>query len=196
MISREELNGKSIEEVGRALEADIANYSAHVSALGLSELDDEEAKLVTALEEYDAYLNETKYVLPKHVMFEEETYTKETVANFIVGFIDKQEVEWSYSVGLRELVQLWNRFSREKTDSYINYKAYDSTLRILGGLKYKGFVEWTNIAVVVEYTKGPHETYNIDTSYFIYLSKLHNTILDKRQELQKEGEMIMEAEEV
>lgn len=195
MIKLEELKGKTNEEVGELLQKSSEEYVKIVENLEMSELNDQEAILVSALEEYDNYLNNTTYLLPKRIQFENESYTKEDVAGFIVEFINKQEVEWSYSLGLFQMIQYWNKVCREKTDSYIEYKVYDSVLRLLGGMKFKGYQEWKNILVVNEFMTEIQHQYITDTSYLIYLSKLHNTVLDRMQKLNN-PEPIMESENI
>jgi hypothetical protein len=106
--------------------------------------------------------------------YEDEVYKKSNIVDNIVYFLNKNEVEWSYTLGLYQLVKLW----KSNADT-ITYEAYDSTLRILNQTKYKGFKEWTDILVINEFLSSCHAEYVRDTSYLIYLAQLHNTLIDR-----------------
>ena len=96
------------------------------------------------------------------------------IAKLIIYFLDKIEVEWSYTLGMYQLTQLW----RSKDLKTIKYKAYDSTLRCLDGVKFKGSSEWRDILAINEYMSKCHNLYSIDTAWLYFLSGKHNAILD------------------
>lgn len=195
MIKLEELKGKELKEVQELLQKDTESYTTQVNDMDSEGLNDQEALIVTALDDYDAHLSEVKYKLPKNVHFNDANFTKQDISNRIVEFVNRQEVEWSYSLGMLQTVQFWKKIGREQSDSYIDYKIYDSILRLLGSLKYKGYEEWESILAINEYLGETHEQYTRDTVYLIYLSKLHSIVLDKMQKINN-PEPIMETEQV
>ena len=95
--------------------------------------------------------------------------------------MNRSEVDWQFTLGLFQLVKLW----KEKDLQTIDYNAFDSTLRLLNNLKFKGFSDWRNILAVNEYMKGCHEPYSIDTAYMIFLNQKHQEILNRITLLQK-----------
>jgi hypothetical protein len=48
----------------------------------------------------------------------------------------------------------------------------------LGGLKYKGREQWRKILTINAFLSSCHDEYVKDTSYMIYLSSLHNVVID------------------
>lgn len=193
MIKFEDLLEKSIEEMQEILENDNEAFKGAVSVLTKEELNDQEAIIVTALEDYDKFLDEVNYELPEDTMFDHKLFEKSRIANCIVDFINRQEVDWQYSLGMYQVCKLWKSIGKEKTTSIINYKALDSTMRLLGNLKYKGYDDWKLILAINQYLTTVHDEYNKHTTYMIYLSHIHNTILN---ELNRESVPIMEAENV
>ena len=93
----------------------------------------------------------------------------------IIYFINKNEVQWQYTLGLYQLCRFWKNTSNE----VITYGQLDSTLRILEQQKFRGFDEWRNILLVNEYMKALHEDYTKDLAVQIALSQKHNSILER-----------------
>ena len=126
------------------------------------------------MDENDMRLKATEYDVPESCTFNDMIYDAKTASSYIVSFINTQEVDWNYTLGLYELVKLW----KDKNLKTIKYHAYDSTLRILGQCKYKGSENWKRILVVNTFLGSCHEEYVRDTAYMIYLTSLHNVLLD------------------
>lgn len=174
MIKREELAGKNQQEVQTMLESDI-----HVFQVEVTELADEaatidkEQELMSLMNENDTHLRTVVYPVSEEVTYDGTLVNKKTACNMIVDFIASQEVEWSYTLGLFELCKIW-----KSCPETIQYHAYDSTLRILGGMKYKGYESWRKILTINEFLGSCHEEYMRDTAYMLYLSNLHNIVID------------------
>ena len=145
MITREDLNGKSMQEVQEMLEKSNQEYIVEIASLTEEEILQREQELMKTMEGYDGYL--------KNVT---------------------QDVEWSYTLGMYEMVKLW----KNKDLTSITYSAYDSTLRVLGQLKYKSFENWKRILAINEFLGSCHDEYVMDTNYMIYLSQTHNALID------------------
>lgn len=177
MITRQDLNGKTLQQIQQELQVDCMNYQAQAEQMSMEELNNAEAELVTIMNDYDAQLTNTTYELAKSIEFGGEKYTKNLISKLIVDFVNRIEVDWQYSLGMYELVRLW-----QGVDKKITYKEYDSTLRILGQVKYKGYDDWKNILAVNEYLMVPQEAYARDNIYVAYLAELHNVILNKMKE--------------
>ena len=185
MITREDLNSKNSQEIQDMLQADIQKYVVELESIeSEEELLQREQEIMKFMNENDARMKDVKYALPSECTFDKQCFSKEKVSEFIVDILEKQEVEWSYTLGLYEMVRLW----KDKNLKEIQYHAYDSVLRLLGGVKYKGFQEWKKILVVNEFLVHCHEEYVRDYGYIIYLSQLHNAILEGLKKLNGEVE--------
>lgn len=190
MISLEEIKDKKYEELKTILDKDLEEYKAAVSAIDSLEVlqNEEEPKVNKMYDEVNDYLTGAAYELPDGVDFDGSHYTKNDIARMVVYFLNKCEVEWSYTLGLWQLVKMW----KNKDFTSIEYGAYDSTLRTLNTVKFKGFQEWNDILVVNEYFKLNHENYSHDTSYLVYVTQLHNVLLDRMTQLSQPAEQINE----
>lgn len=183
-MKREELNGKSFAEVQVMLEQDSVLYQEELK--GIEKVEDvmaKETELIEEMKEYDTYLNEVIYELPDSSEFDAHKYTKNEIAAKIAYFLNKSEVEWQYTLGMYELVKLW----KNRDLKTIKYKEYDSTLRCLNLVKFKGYQEWQDILAVNEYLSACHEVYTIDTSYLYAMSDKHNAIMNRVKELDPEA---------
>lgn len=174
MIKREELVGKNQQEIEKMLEADIQAFQVEVTELtDETATIDKEQELMSLMNENEEHLKSVQYSVAENAEYDGTIYNKKTVCGMIADFIASQEVEWSYTLGLFELCKIW-----KSCPETIQYHAYDSTLRILGGLKYKGIESWRKILTVNAFLGSCHTEYIRDTAYMIYLSNLHNVVID------------------
>lgn len=189
MIKREDLNGKERDEIVKLMETDIAEYTALAETKeSEDELLEMEKDIMLAMDEYKEYMAGVEYELPEDCVYDNQNFTKKTISDMIVKFLETQEVSWEYVQGLYDLCKIWKNKEMVK----ISYGAYDSTLRILNTVKYKGMDNWRNILAINAFVSKCHLEYAMDTSYTIYLSKLHNALLDAMKKFNPETEMITE----
>lgn len=176
MIDIKELKKKTYNEVSELLESRLKEFKDELGKITDPEiLNKLEGELMEDQKEFDTYIKSVKYALPERSEYDGEKYTKNDIAKFVIEFLNRSEVDWQYTLGLYQIVKLW----KEKDLKEIEYGAFDSTLRLLNNLKFKGFSDWRNILAVNEYMKGCHEPYSIDTSYMIYLNQKHQAIMDR-----------------
>lgn len=192
MIDINELKKKTYKEVSEVLEVALKEFKQEVDGVNdMDTLSKMEQDLMEEQKEYDAYIKDVKYTLPGGVDYDGEHFSKNAVAKLVVDFINRAEIDWQYTLGYFEVVKMW----KSKDFKEIEYNAFDSTLRMLNQLKFKGYTDWRNILVVNEYMKGCHEPYSIDTSYMIFLSQKHQAIMD-RTTLVEKREPVNEQHEV
>lgn len=196
-MTREDFNGKNYQEIEPMLAQDLNEYKENVNQMmTMQELMDAEKVLMEEAQKYDEYLNTVEYDLPERVEFDGENYSRNQVAVFIINSLNKNEVEWSQTLGLYELMNLW----RNKNLAKIANKVYDSTLRVLNQVKYKGYNEWVEILIVNKFLSSCHNEYSLDTAYNILLSEKHNALLDRAKLIEKaegvvdENEVVMQQE--
>ena len=182
MIDINELKKKTYKEVAEELETALKEFKDELSKItDMDELGKYEEKLMEEQKAADEYIKTVEYVLPESVEYDGERFTKNAVAKLVVEFLNRLDVEWQMTLGMFQLVKMWK--SKELTT--IDYNAFDSTLRTLNLLKFKGFSDWRNILAVNEYMKGCHEPYSIDLSYMIFLSQKHQAIMDRTTLVEK-----------
>ena len=176
MVDINELKKKTYKEVAEELEKALEEFKVEVSnVMDVEVLNKMEEDLMTEQKAADEYIKSVKYSLPDAAEFDGEKHTKNDIAKLIVSFLNRSEVDWSYTLGLFQLVKIW----KTKDLKDIDYGAYDSTLRLLNNLKFKGYSDWHDILAINEYMKGCHEPYSIDTSYLIFLNQKHQAIMDR-----------------
>lgn len=184
-MKREDLNGKTFEEVKKLVTDEEALFKANLDEeLAHAEdkdtyLKEQEELITKEMEEYDGYLNELEYKLPESCDFDGIHYTRSQVGKLIAKHLDKSEVDWPYALGMYQLSSIWSGTGLK----VIRYKPFDSTLRLLGQNKYKGVKEWKEILVINEYFSKCHQDYSIDSSWLYFLSDKHNLILDAMNKL-------------
>ena len=189
MIKREDLAGKTQQEIQEMLEADLQVFVNDIAALEETEVLSKEEELIEDMKANDEYLRGVSYQVQEDCVFDGTVYTSDNVSKQIAEIIETNEVEWNYTLGLYELSKFW----RNKP-TIVQYHTYDSTVRILGSMKYKGREQWKKILIVNQFLSPCHEEYVRDTPYMIYLSNLHNVIIDALKKFNpgvvEEGEAI------
>jgi hypothetical protein len=190
-MTRQDLNGKLYADVEQELGAELDAYVKQVNEImdvdGLLALEQE---LMKEAQEYEEYLKTVVYKLPDDCEFKNQRYTRVQVAKFVVAALSRLEVEWQYTLGLDDLFDLWGN----KDFVEISQGAFDSTLRLLNQLKYKGRTDIREILVVNAYLSQCHNEYSLDTAWNILISEKHNAIMDRVKLVQREHNVIDEQE--
>ena len=173
--TKEQKQETALEQAKR-LQAEVDAYKKEIEGINDVEvLKEKEKEIIAEMDKFDEYIKSRTYPVPNGVDFEGEHYSRSDVAGEIIYFINKNEVQWQYTIGLYQLCRFWKNTSNE----VITYGQLDSTLRILEQQKFRGFDEWRNILLVNEYMKALHEDYTKDLAVQIALSQKHNSILER-----------------
>ena len=126
--------------------------------MSLEELEKLEQEIIAEADKNGEELGKIEFDMPS------ENY--ELVARAIRMFLNKQEVQWQYTLGMVAMYDFWDP---EKRPIKIPYAHLDSILRTLGGLKYCGYDEWSAVVAVNKffeplqqaYVDATQETYDI-----------------------------------
>lgn len=172
-LERNEFEGKTTEEIEKLMKSSIEDYIARLECLNVDELKEEEKLLIEENKKYEDSLKDVIYKFNKVVKFEGTQYSNINVSERIIKILNKIEVKWSETLGLHEMVSFWKTYPLD-----IPYNYYDSIIRTLQTLTYKGDLEWTSILIVNEFLKQNHINYIKDTIYIHYGAYLHNGIID------------------
>lgn len=180
MLKREDFNGKSYEEMAEAIQADLVVYADMVASIPtVEDCMNEEQGLMHAMDKIQEHLDTVTYTLPTQAEYDGKKYSKKDIATKIVYFLNKMEVKWEHTLGLYELVSMW----RSEDFKEIPYGVYDSTLRGLNTVTFKGYQEWQDILAINAYLAQNHNEYSLDTGMLVYVSNMHNMLLNRIKEL-------------
>lgn len=179
-MDKQFLQEHSLEEVAKQFDDELKEYVEQVNKIeDKNVILEMEQAVLKEQDEVSAYLKELTYELQKDVVFDGQKSTVKDIANKIIYFLNKKEVEWKYTLGLYQLVKFW----KSENPTVIAYGAYDSTLRLLNQVSFKGYQEWKDILTVNEYLKSAHERYSKDTSWVLFTSEKHNALMDRLKQL-------------
>ena len=191
MLSMEELKGmaegKTTDEYQAAMQAELDKFKEEVKGIAdVEQLKEIETAVDAEQEKFDKYLTEVEYDLnTEGVEFEGKRYTQRDIAIKIAHHLNRVEQDFQYCLGLHGLVLFWKGRDQQK----ISYGVYDSTLRILGQLKYKGDSEWTDILVINNFMTKSHEPYIKDRTLMVTLAEMRNAVVDRIQLATKPEDM-------
>ena len=177
-MTRKDLDNMPYKEAANLLQNALDEFKVEVDKINdKKQLDDLEQEIIKDMEVHEEYLKSVTYDLPEKCEFDGEKFTKNDIAKFVIYFINKMEVEWSYTLGIYELGKLW----KNKDMTKMTYYEYDSTLRTLGQFRFKGLDEQKNILVINEFMKGCHEEYSKDTAMQIFNAQKHDTVMKRKE---------------
>lgn len=146
----------------------LKEFEDSLKDLTLDELKAKEQEIIKEAEQTDEEVKNTEFELPK------ENYR--AVAEAIRLILDKETVQWQYTLGLVAMYDFWNPEVRPKT---VLYPMLDGTLRTLGNQTFKGYAEWAAVVAVNKYFEPLREKY-VETSEKVYdVAAKHNAIMDK-----------------
>lgn len=182
IVKREELNELTNEEIQAKLESSVVMITEEVNALNTAdEIKELEEKLMEDFKANDEYLSKVTYELAPEVEYDECTYKCGELVDKIISFINQMEVEFRATLGIYQTIRYWETKGTEP----VAYAAFDSTLRMLGTLKYKGKRECRDILAVNNWFAGAHDRYVRDNVYTNYLASIHQALMTRMEDLEK-----------
>lgn len=185
--SREELTGMEFKELQRALEENLNEYGEELKKLKKKDLEKEEENLIKIQEDFDIVIGETEYELPDTSEYRGYTTSRKDLAAKIIYFLNKLECNWQTSLGVYEAIALWKSIGKT-----ISYATYDSTIRILGSMRFKGETELRDILIINHFLTSAEQAYLRDTIYIQYLAGKHNAVMQALNPQPEEVETINE----
>lgn len=160
---------KKIKEAKEAVKTSKEIYEEYVKSLEgktKEELEAMEKELIEKMEANDQDVSKVLFDMP------EENYAE--AAEAIRYFLNKNKVQWQYTLGLVTLYEFWQAEKPTK----INYPTLDATLRNLGGMEFSGYDEWKKVCMMNEYFAPLREGYVKFTEKTYLLAEEHNAIMD------------------
>lgn len=132
-----------IEEEKRRLQ----EFVESIKGKSKEELEALEEELIKQADEADKACSEYEFDVP--------TAKYQEVARAIRYFLDKQTVQWQFTLGMKSLYDFWDT----KRPAKLPYPILDTTLRNLGGLQFTGYDEWCKVLIINEYFESMREKY-------------------------------------
>lgn len=167
-----------MEQTKTQFDVELEKFKKSLETKTTDELLNIEADIIKEQDEFDSLSKEFCYKFPEKIDFDNEKITNKEVVKKIIYFLNKQETSWQFTLGMYELINFWKKYDNK---SDIPHGTYDSTLRLLGQMKFKGHQEFEDILIINEAFTVSHPEYvkNIETQ--MYISSKHNAVLDKMQ---------------
>lgn len=131
--------------------------------------------LNTEIEDFEKELSEKIYELPDQTNFKGTVYKRNKVYEFIADLLANNEVAWQAVLTMYEFVGWWKQASKDNLKG-VPYQYYDTTLRFLGQIKYKGFENYKKILVINSLFGAMHDEYALDLSKYYFLHGKYDAI--------------------
>lgn len=149
---------------------ELDDYKKKLKSMSIDELQKIEQKIIKEADEVEQAIALRMFDLPS------ENY--KIVAEAIRYFLNKQSVQWQYTLGLVTLYDFWDE---ENKPEKINYPTLDSTLRTLGEMQFQGYDEWARVIAINKYFEPLHEAYANATEEVYDVAAKHNMILEEME---------------
>ena len=182
LLNREELLAKeNLQEIAKELEADIALYTEELSGMDREALKQAENDLMKVFDANDEYISGVEYELPDEIEYDGRKIKRAEITTKIVSFLNRIEVQFQATLGLYQRIRFWKTRGTGK----VPYGAFDSTLRMLGTLKFKGEQDCFDILVTNNWFTAAHDQYSRDNIWTQYLHARHQAIMQTLEALDK-----------
>ena len=147
-------------------ETNFEDFKKSLEGKSLPELQEIEKQIVAEADKIDKEISETTFDLPK------ENY--ETVADAIKYFLNKQTVQWQYTLGMVGMYDFWDG----KQQTKIPFAQLDSILRTLGGMQFSGYEEWAKVIAINKFFESLREQYVEVTQKAYDVATRHQMVMD------------------
>jgi len=142
------------------------DFKKSLEGKSVEELKKIEAEVIKECEKIDDEVANTEFDMPV------ENYSD--VAKAIKYFLDKQTVQWQYTLGMVAMYDFWDENRPEK----IPYAQLDSVLRTIGNLQFTGYNEWAMVVVINKYFEPLREEYTKVTQRIYDAATKHNVVMN------------------
>lgn len=145
----------------------LKEYGDSLKGKTLEELEKIEQEVIAEAEAVDKEVNEKQFTLEK------KGYTD--LANNIRALLDKQTVQWQYTVALVAMYEFWDP---KKMPETVPYAMLDSTLRTLGQQTFSGYAEAKAVVNINAYFETIREEYAALTEKIYDVASKHNVVME------------------
>lgn len=157
------LNIFSVNKMSKFNEED---FKKSLEGKSVEELRKLEEKIVKECDAIDKEVAETEFDMPT------ENYAE--VAKAVKFFLNKQTVQWQYTLGMVAMYDFW----ADECPKTIPYAQLDSVLRTIGSLQFTGYDEWAMVVVINKYFEPLREAYTKVTQKIYDVATRHNIVME------------------
>lgn len=187
----EELEKKIDEQMPEKVKTQAEIYDDEISKLteevktrtDVPEMKAELDKLNEEICEFEKVLKDKIYTLPESTTFRGTKYSRAKVYEFIADCLSANEVGWQYVLSMFEFIDWWKRASKDN-NAGIPYHYYDTTLKYLGQVRYKGYEQMKKILIVNSMLANIRDEYTLDLSKYYFLHGKFDVISTRIEEIE------------
>lgn len=151
-------------------EKDLQKFADSLKNKTLEELEQLEKEIIAEADKNGEDLGKMEFDMPR------ENY--EVVAENIRKFLNKQSVQWQYTLGLVSMYDFWDP---KNYKGKIPYPYLDSILRTLGGLNYTGYDEWAAVVAINKFFEPLHKAYMEATNTTYEIAGRHDAVMKEME---------------
>lgn len=149
-----------------AKKKELEKFENSLKKMSLEELEKLEEEIIAEADKQGEELGKLEFDMP--------TENYEAVAEAVRKFLNKQSVQWQYTLGLVAMYDFWDPKKRQEK---IPYPYLDSILRTLGGLQYTGYDEWAAVVAVNKFFEPLQKAYMEATQETFDIATKHDAIM-------------------
>lgn len=142
------------------------DFKKTLDGKSLEELKKIEQKVIAECDAIDKEVTETSFDMPT------ENYAE--VAKSIKHFLDKQTVQWQYTLGMVAMYDFW----KDECPKKIPYAQLDSVLRTIGNMQFTGYEEWAMVVAINKYCEPLRAKYTEITQRVYDAASKHQMVME------------------
>ena len=142
------------------------DFKKTLDGKSLEELKKIEQKVITECDAIDKEVTETNFDMPV------ENYAE--VAKAIKHFLDKQTVQWQYTLCIVSMYDFW----KDECPKTIPYAQLDSVLRTIGNMQFTGYDEWAMVVAINKYFEPLRAKYTEVTQRVYDAASKHQMVME------------------
>ena len=142
------------------------DFKKTLDGKSLEELKKIEQKVIAECDAIDKEVAETSFNMPT------ENYAE--VAKSIKHFLDKQTVQWQYTLGMVAMYDFW----KDECPKTIPYAQLDSVLRTIGNMQFTGYEEWAMVVAINKYCEPLRAKYTEITQRVYDAASKHQMVME------------------
>ena len=152
---------------------EINEFKESLSGKTVEELKALEQEIIAEADKVNNELSVAKIAVPS------KNYKEACVA--IRRFLDKQSVQWQYTLGMKNMYETWDPDKKLKE---VAYPVLDATIRTIGALQFTGYKEWLDVVMVTEFFEPTKEEYSKIAQASFDVADKHAALMDVLQSKQ------------
>lgn len=167
---------KTLNKIDKVKE--LSDFQKKLEGKTFEELKKMEEEIIEKANKIDNEVAKAEFDLP------EKNY--ETVAKAVKYFLNKESVQWQYTLGMHVMYDFWDENKKPKT---IPYPQLDSILRTLGKMQFTGNDEWCMVIAINKYFEPLHKAFAETTDKVYTVASKHNAIMDALEKTKPIGDV-------